>query len=260
MNEIWLSEHIFSWPIKVEGGIVGDLRKTAQPYRLLRQAEQSLKNAATSPSPADAVAGAYRHLRCAVHDRLELIEHCYAISGLFPSSTGPLARLEALGLAKPVVTQHLLALTDDADPLDAATPHASRLKALLEIAWYFLKATDPVCKLIRTSVAYEQDFVLDTNTPPLKFTAEVSPLHTQQLRIFGWFSSNCFRPAPAAGFPMHMQVAYAKDRSNGAAPTRPIVLSEREPQADPDRWLDGTIEPGSARMLQFWNSNFEQQA
>jgi hypothetical protein len=254
MDEVWLSEDIFSWPIKVEGGTVGDLRKAGHAYGLIKQAEELLKKAATPASVADA----YLNLKRAVHHRLGLIEHCYELSGFFPPGTGPLERLEALGLAKPVLIKHLLALANETDPVDAPTPDAERLKELLEIVWYFLKATDPACMLIRFSVAYEQDFTLDTNTPPLKFTAEVSPLHSQQLRIFGWFSTHHFRQAPAAGFPIKLQVTYTKDRSQGAANARPTVLSENQPQAEPDRWLDGTIEPGAERIRQFWTSNFAQ--
>lgn len=256
MNEVWLSESIFSWPIKVEKGVVADPRKAGHAYELLNHAEQLLNESGRPSSVRDSEA--FLDLRRAVHHRLELIEHCYQLSGLFPSTTGPIARLEAVGLAKPVLTQHLKTLIDEVESGEPPTPDTARIQALLEVAWYFLKATDPVCKVIRTSVAFEQNFALDTNTPPLKFHAEIAPLHTQQLRIFGWFSSNHFRLEPEDGYPMKMLVAYTKERLQGAAHARPIVLSEQGPSLAPDRWLDGIVEPGPKRILQFWKTNFAQ--
>lgn len=256
MGEVWLSEDIFKWRIRNEGGVAGDARKTRQPYRFLSAARQSLETSGGSGS-ADLIQACLLVTR-AVQHRLDLIERYHQLTRFFPTDTGPFERLEALGLAKPVLTRHLRPLLDGSLREGSSPPVADQLKELLDIAWYFLKATDPVCALIRSRVTYVQDFAPDTNTPPLQFTAEIAPLHTQQLRLFGWFSGASYRMEPAAGYPLKMQVTHTQQRELAADLGRPVVLSETDLPSGSDLWLDGTIEPSHEQILGFWITNFAQ--
>jgi DNA-binding transcriptional ArsR family regulator len=254
MLDVWLTKDIFNWPIKNEGGTAGDARKTREPYRLLDVAAELLGAAEASNTAPDPIA--YRHLKHAVQHRIALIERYYELSRFFAPNTPALDQLEATGLAKPVLSRHLRPLTEAAGSDGAQALGLERLKELLEITWYFLKATDGACTLVRTSLTQEQGFARDTNTPPLKFTAEVSPLHTQQLRIRGWFSPACFRLAPEEGFPLKMQVTHTHDRAPSVNGSGTILLSEQTGASQPDRWLDGIVEPSQERMLKFWRANF----
>jgi hypothetical protein len=256
MRDVWLTNDIFNWPIKNEGGTVGDARKTRQPYRLLDEAAQLLDQAAASGAEPDPVA--YRQLKHAVQHRVALLERYYGLSRFFPANTPALDQLEAVGLAKSVLTPHLRPLTKALESDGASAPDASDLKDLMEFAWYFLKATDTACTLIGTSVTQEKAYAQDTNAPPLKFTAEVSPLHTQQLRISGWFSPACFRWEPSDGFPLKMQVTHAQDRPQRVDGSSSVLLSEQVGVSGPDRWLDGIVEPSHERMLKFWRAIFSQ--
>ena len=100
---------------------------------------------------------------------------------------GALERLEAVGLARPLLIRQLFTLRNDIEHNDAPPPDEQKCSELLDATWYFLKTTDYACKVVPTGVALSSTAgsadVSTTESLTVRITAP-----SQEIEIQGWIS------------------------------------------------------------------------
>jgi hypothetical protein len=182
---MWISAEIFDWQARSEGGgKLGDELRCTRPYEILAHATQLLETANSSFARADVLS----NLKRSLNSRLQHIEDVYQFSNLFSRRVGALERLELLGMAKPFLIKQLFELRNDVEHNDAKPPSSSRLRELTDIAWYFLRSTDPVCRLRSDQVVFSCNSGEFERYPALGFTAHLLPGDANSVEIAGWFS------------------------------------------------------------------------
>lgn len=137
----WISEEVFDWQLELTGGSQGDEIKTQRAHELFAHAEALIRENKSTLSLTDGILS----LKRAINHRLKLLEELYQLSSIFPKSTGPLERLAAVGLSRPFIIKQLFELRNDIEHNDQKPPAIARCHELVDITWYFLKATDAAC-------------------------------------------------------------------------------------------------------------------
>lgn len=193
--QLWLSNKVFGWINSIEGGHIIDIDRVNRPHALLSHCARTLATGDSEFSIADAVLG----LKRAINSRLQHIEELYSFSAMFPKSVGALERLERVGLARPTLVKQLLELRNDIEHNDAPPPTQSRARELIDLTWYFLKTTDPACKLVPNGVLLRSD--KEGSTPPELW---ICINRSRELKGFfdvsGWVRPSLISYEPQEGF------------------------------------------------------------
>ena len=150
MQSRWLSPEVFEWEASVDFAAPADLSRFSRPHHLLEHAERKLASTGGDLDRADSVLT----LKRAVNSRLQHIEELYGLASAFPKSIGALERLEAVDLARPLLTRQMFELRNEIEHNDGPVPDPLRCQELADATWYFLRATDAACSETPTSLEF----------------------------------------------------------------------------------------------------------
>ena len=193
MSTLWLYKSVFSWSAEFDSGRRSEVQRVQRPHELLLHSERSLSSAMNEFGRADAIL----NLKRAINVRLQHLEELYAFANAFPKIVGALERLEAVGLARPLLIKQLFSLRNDIEHNDAAPPDEQRCSELLDATWYFLKTTDYACKVVPSGVAL-------SSTAPVEERAESVTVRisapSKVLEIYGWLRPATLSTSEKPGF------------------------------------------------------------
>ncbi|HZY18633.1 MAG TPA: hypothetical protein VFE82_09130 [Ramlibacter sp.] len=178
----WLSREVLAWTPDVASWTSTDPVRAKRPYEILAHAESVLANAQTALALSDAILA----LKRVIDSRLRHLDELYRFSARFPGNkVGALERLEQVGLAKPFVVKQLFEIRNDIEHRDLPPPSLNRAKELVDVAWYFLRATDQPCRCWPRELTLRSD-ALDGNgdKPWIIMCPPSSP--SGMFRVSGW--------------------------------------------------------------------------
>lgn len=253
---MWLSEEIFHWtPESGSGGRLGEPQRIIRPYEILAHARQLTQSAESTFSLADALS----NLKRSVSARLQHIEDLYKFSQLFPRGFGALERLEQVGLAKPFLIKQLFELRNDVEHNDSEPPDAVRLNELSDVTWYFLKATDPICKVVPDGIEFRCGTGPLARYPELGFTTWLKPGSNTNVEIAGWFATSLMHDVNGLGL-LEVKVDASNERPSSPlsdeATDQYAYMINRSRSAD-ERWLEGSVSVSKQLLHRLWKISFE---
>lgn len=253
---MWLSAEVLDWQVESGGGgKLGDEQRVARPYELLGHATQLVQSADSNFARVDALS----NLKRSINVRLQHIEDLYRFGELFPKGVGALERLELVGLAKPFLIKLLFELRNDVEHNDTDPPDSNRLRELIDMTWYFLKATDPACKVIPYSVELSCNSGSLARHPSLGMTAHLSPGRPKTIDIAGWVSTSLMHDTPALGL-LELQLKECRERPNSPISEEPIDLFafvHNSARREDERWIEGYLSVHWQHLQKLWKSAFE---
>ena len=115
--------------------------------------------------------------------------------------------LEIYGIARPFIVKNLFSIRNDIDHHDATPTPKERCMELLDIVWYFLKATD-------RCIEERKEYVFFAQTPddPYLLYFYINYRHEQPFPFWGWFSLDQIfkQPLPHA-IPIQVESIHTKN-------------------------------------------------
>lgn len=153
-KRIWVNPEFISWYCSNEGGSIQDISETKRAYEIW---EHALKRLHDNPTEMDRIDAITTLKRC-LNQRLQVIEKNYKLRNCFGSSSKRyLQLLEELSLIRPLLLQDLMEIRNDIEHKDKRPPNSKRCFELLDIVWYFLRATDRVIQVVGDSLVYNHE-------------------------------------------------------------------------------------------------------
>lgn len=253
---MWLPEEIFHWtPESGSGGNLGEPSRIVRAYEILAHARQLVYSAESKFLLADALS----NLKRSVNARLQHIEELYKFSDLFSKGIGALERLEQVGLVKPFLIKKLFELRNNVEHNDSDPPDAARLHELADVTWYFLKATDPVCKVVPHGIVFTCDIGPLARSPQLFFTTWLVPGNNSHVEIAGWFTTGLMYEANGHGR-LEVRINVCRERPAAPISDDPInqhaYMLNRQRGAD-ERWLEGSVSVSKQLLHRLWKISLE---
>lgn len=249
--QLWLSNKVFEWLNSIEGGHIIDIERVKRPHALLTHCERTLATGDSEFSIADAVLG----LKRAINSRLQHIEELYSFSAMFPKSVGALERLERVGLARPTLVKQLLELRNDIEHNDAPPPTQSRAKELIDLTWYFLKTTDPACKLVPSGVLLKSE---NEGSTPRDLWIYINQSREQRgfFDISGWIQTSHLSHEPQEGF-FEIQLATLQSKDTRTTDTLSEVGKwaniQNSARSEHERWISGVSQLHTELQIKVWS-------
>ncbi len=149
-HDMWLSPEILEWRVLESGSTVFDETLRARAHEIWGHAEQVLSHPTSAPLRVDAITT----LKRAIAHRVRLLENLYSLRSIplkdKPSDT--LKLLEFLGVVRPLMLDKLIAIRNAVEHDDAPPPDIETCQVFLEFAWYFLRSTDSMARVVVDSV------------------------------------------------------------------------------------------------------------
>lgn len=196
----WINQDIFAWtPTYFSATSLSEL-DARRPYDILEHAETLITPVGLQR--ADCLVNLHR----AVSRRIQTIEQAHHLKELFEDQPriGQLERLEAVGLARPLLMHKLRVLRnsiehpkDDQDP-----PGEDRCHELADAVWYFLRATDAAARLCPNGVKFDDRISEARDGIGGSLTFDELSKEAETIRVIGVIRSsyisdlerpNCFR-------------------------------------------------------------------
>jgi hypothetical protein len=253
---MWLSEDVFEWHAEsAGGGRLSDAARVARPYEILHHARQLVQSSNSSLVRGDALS----NLKRSINVRLQHIEELYRFSGIFPKNTGTLERLEVVGLARPFLIKQLFELRNDVEHNDSDPPDGVRLSELVDIAWYFLKATDPACKVVPDGISFKcQDSPFARN-PPLGIAVYPVPGNADSVAVAGWLSPLQLHEKGGPGL-LSLKVEECRGKPLGPISDEPddqLAYMINRMRGDDERWIEGSVVTPAQLQQRLWRLSLE---
>lgn len=153
-KRIWINPEFLNWYRFSEGGsLLGDF-EIKRAYEIWEHALMRLQNNPTEMDRTDAILT----LKRCLNQRLQAIEQQYRLKENFDwSSKKYLQLLEELSLIRPLLLQGLMEIRNEIEHKDKRPPNLAKCLELLDVVWYFLRATDRILQVVEGSLHYEHD-------------------------------------------------------------------------------------------------------
>lgn len=230
-NIIYLSKTIFDWNYYSQWATILPDDKWERPYEMWEYSRALVDNATTEFELGDGIA----NLKRALNHRLQLIERSYNLRSIHPSwrNKGYLEILEDFGLVRPYLMKSLLTIRNDIEHNDAEPPEKERCKEFVDIVWYFLKSTDPLVQVLKSSNAYDL-FDEEGYETHYGFNFELDYKDLNSIEISGWFYDELILNEPGDGFfAVEFNSLHTKKNWEGS-----LYHNEK---LESDKWLNGKI-------------------
>jgi hypothetical protein len=253
MENIYLLPDVFTWSCWNSGGTINDESRVQRPYALVSHAESLTHGLPTEFEIADAVA----NLKRAINHRLQLLEENYSFAKAFPKNVGVLERLEKVNLARPYLIKQLFSLRNDIEHYDAPPPSLGRCRELIDLTWYFLKATDAASRTVSDTLEYTCVSDDDSEKPELEFTAKLISVEERKFDISGWFKPP-FINYDNNGFRVNVEAISARpEKPKYHKRLDTMIFDLNGNRGEDERWVQGKLIVSSETIYRFWSNVFK---
>lgn len=142
MKQLWISDNFLDQQLFCEVYSGYDDNIINRAYEIWNHAKNLIEQNDDTYSMSDAI----WNLRRCLDQRTRTIEKNYNLKQipLLQKPKGYYELLEYYGVARPFIVKNLFSIRNDIDHHDATPPPKERCMELLDIVWYFLKATDRI--------------------------------------------------------------------------------------------------------------------
>lgn len=156
MKKIFVSPEVFRWECFLSGWSKSPLEKKKRDYEILSHASSLLEN----PDTADRRGDCVNALNRAIDKRVKLLNSVYKIDVIFGNRKS-IDNLEKVGAARRYMLLQINKIRNFFEHRDRRPPPNSDLKVLVELVWYFLKATDMMAYCPRENIELTPDEEID---------------------------------------------------------------------------------------------------
>ena len=240
----WISEEIFDWQLELNGGSLDDEVKAQRAYELFAHAETLIRENKSPLSLTDGILS----LKRAINHRVKLLDELYQLSSIFPKNTGALERLAIVGLSRPFMIKQLFELRNDIEHNDQKPPSITRCHELVDITWYFLKATDAACLLVRHHALFTCDKGPFAREPRLWIEGTLN--NKSQLSVSGWIDTALLSERASQEF-LELQINELKCKQDFVQWQENHIKRQKS-----ERWFSGTITLNSAKSQHYLTKIF----
>jgi len=190
-GRVWITPEVVSWTPRQEAGWVVDQSALRRGYTIWQHASDRLKAGANEMDRADAITT----LKRCLNQRLRVIEAAYKLRRFLRlNNTRYLEALSQLGLARPMLIQHLLKVRNAIEHEDKAPPRLRRCLEMLDVVWYFLRTTDRLVGAKTHMFILEPD---ETSRYGLEVEVVIKRVWTASVR--GWLPHELLSYSPIVG-------------------------------------------------------------
>jgi hypothetical protein len=188
-KRIYLLPDFMDWHNSSEGGELLDLGEWRRGHDIWEHAQLKLHQNATEMDRVDAITT----LKRCLNQRLKEIEKAYKLKGLFNTNKKYLQLLEQCGLVRPLILQDLMEIRNLIEHEDKRPPKLDRCLELLDVIWYFLRATDSITRLRIDSMIFE------AGNGPYWISANIHIKRRWKFELRGWLPEDHLLPAAVPG-------------------------------------------------------------
>lgn len=152
-KRIYIASDFLNWDCSSEGSQLLRVDEWRRAYDIWEHVEKKLHRDATEMDRGDAIIA----LKRCLNQRLKEIERAYRLKDYFGVSKKYLQLLERCGLVRPLILQNLMEIRNSIEHEDRKPPKLERCLVLLDVTWYFLRATDSITRLRIDSLFFGSD-------------------------------------------------------------------------------------------------------
>lgn len=209
MKQLWISDNFLDQQLFCEVYSGYDDNIINRAYEIWNHAKNLIEQNDDTYSMSDAI----WNLRRCLDQRTRTIEENYNLKQIpfLQKPKGYYELLEYYGVARPFIVKNLFSIRNDIDHHDATPPPKERCMELLDIVWYFLKATDRILQEKKKDLFFSKEA-----DDPYFVYFSMDYRHKDQIPFWGWFPKDgLWEQSALSAIPIQVQSVNTKNSLKG---------------------------------------------